>query len=70
MYGMTEGGLFCSNHPKPNEIIGIDKEKAITSKIIQTLCENDSPLKVWHFCHFKFKDTCLDRQEKYLLIVN
>ena len=35
MYGMTEGGLVCRNHPNPNEMIEIDKKKAIASTIIQ-----------------------------------
>jgi len=35
MYGMTEGGAVCRNHPKPNEMIEIDKKKAIASTIIQ-----------------------------------
>ena len=29
---MTEGGVICSNRPKPHEVIGIDKKMAIASK--------------------------------------
>ena len=48
MYGMTEGGLVCRNHPNPNEMIEIDKKKAIASTIIQknNICIRYFPINV------------------------